>query len=167
MDPRNHPGWAALVDRPVVLLLAWTLAMGCSPESPPPTAEETRKVLKDAGERLQQGASSAAAVARETAREATQTAETLAKRAAEEARRGAEVAVRSETAQRLKAAGTNAWQHARTQAQAGATAARTQTEAALREASELAAKAAEKTREQARRLAEKTRESLGDAPPKP
>ncbi len=167
MDSRSRPGRTLPVPRTLVPLLVAVLAFGCSPDSPPPTAEETRKVLKDAGERLEHGASTAAAVARETAREATQTAEALARRAAEETRRTAEAAARSETAQRLKGAGNQAWQQVRTQAQAGATAARLQADAALKEASELAAKAAEKTREQARKLAEKARESQGDAPPRP
>ena len=167
MDPRNFPGWAELVHRLLPVLLLGLLVTGCSPESPPPTAEETRKVLKDAGERIQQGATSAAASARETAREATHTAELLAKRAAEETRRAAEAAAHSQTAQRIKTASTNAFEQLRTQTQAGATAARTQAELAFKEASELATKAAVKAEEQARKLAEKTRETLGNSPPKP
>lgn len=167
MDPRNFPGWAELVHRLLPVLLLGLLVTGCSPESPPPTAEETRKVLKDAGERIQQGAASAAASARETAREATHTAELLAKRAAEETRRAAEAAAHSPTAQRIKTASTNAFEQLRTQTQAGATAARAQAELAFKEASELASKAAVKAEEQARKLAEKTRETLGNSPPKP
>ena len=171
MDPRNFHGWTGLVHRPqpwlLFGLLMGLLVTGCSPESPPPTAEETGKVLKEAGERIQQGAKSAAAAAPETDHDATHTAEWLAKRAAEETRRIAEAAVHSETAQRLKTASTNAFQQIRTQAQAGATAARTQAELAFKEASELATQAAAKAEEQGRKLAEKTRETLGKSAPKP
>ncbi len=167
MDPRSRPGWAAPVSRTLALSLAVAAFFGCSKESPPPTAEETRKVLKDAGERLEHGASTAAAVAREAARDATQKAESLARRAADETRRAAEAAARSETAQRLKGAGTQAWQQVRTQAQAGVSVARAQADAALKEASELAAQAAEKAREQARKIADKTRGNQGEASPKP
>ncbi|MFM8878588.1 MAG: hypothetical protein ACKOKG_05560, partial [Verrucomicrobiota bacterium] len=82
-------------------------------------------------------------------------------------RRAAEAAARSETAQRLQAAGTNAWQQVRTPAQAGAAVARTQAEEAAQVAAALAAKAAQKAEEQARKIADKTRETLGDAPKKP
>lgn len=149
------------------LVLIALISLGCSPESPPPTAEETRKVLKDAGERIQQGAASAAAVARQTAREATQTAETATKRATEEARRAVEAAARSDTVQRLKSASTNALQQARSQAEAGAAAARQQAELALKGASDLAAKTATTTEEQARKLAAKARETIGTSPSKP
>lgn len=167
MDPRNFHEWTGLVHRPLPWLLLGLFITGCSPESPPPTAQETRKVLQDAGERIQQGAASAATAARETAREATHTAESLAKRAAEETRRITEAAVHSETAQRLKTASTNAFQQIRTQAQAGATAARAQAALTLKEASELATQAAAKAEEQGRKLAEKTRETLGKSAPKP
>lgn len=171
MDPRNFHEWTGLVHRPqpwlLFGLLLGLLVTGCSPESPPPTAEETGKVLREAGERIQQGAKSAAAAARETAHEATHTAESLAKRAAEETRRITEAAVHSETAQRLKTASTNAFQQIRSQAQAGATAARAQAERTFKEASELATQAAEKAEEQGRKLADKTREALGNSAPKP
>ena len=171
MDPRNFPGWAGPVHRQQpwlpLALLSGLLVTGCSPESPPPTAEETRKVLQEAGERIQQGAKSAAAAARETAHDATHVAESLAKRAAEETHRITDAAAHSETAQRLKAASTNAFQQIKTQAQAGATAARAQAELTFKEASELATQAAAKAEEQGRKLAEKTRETLGKSAPKP
>ena len=148
----------------ILILLA---GPGCSRETPPPTAEEAGKVMREAGERIQSGAASAAAVAREAARDATQSAEALARRAAEEARRAAEAAAHSETAMRLKSATTNALQQVRTQAQAGAAATRIQAGQAWKEASELASQAAAAAEAQARKLAEKAQDAVKPASPPP
>lgn len=149
------------------LLLVAAMIPGCSPQSPPPTAEETRKVLSEAGERLQQGAASAAAVARETAREASRNAEDAAQRATEETRRAVEAAARNESVQRLKSAGSHALQSARTQAESGVAAARKNAGKTFQEASELATKTATTAREQAQKLAAKARETIGAPPSKP